>query len=195
MLPHRISSPGLRTRPTAGRVGARLFGLLAFCFWAATARAQYRFDSWTTENGLPQNTVRAIRQTRDGYLWVATENGLARFDGVRFTVFNKLNTPGVGGNRFTWLCESRDGDLWAATLDGGVMRYHDGVFTSYTTKDGLSANSAWRVDEDAAGTIWVYLQNGLAKWQKGRMIPSAPEPYSTPNDTLFNPNYISYGWE
>jgi len=190
MLPHNLSLPSLRTRP-----GARLSALLALCFWAAPALAQGRFDSWTTENGLPQNTVRAIRQTRDGYLWVATENGLARFDGVRFTVFNRLNTPGVTGNRFTWLCESRDGDLWAATIDGGLMRYHDGRFTSYTTKDGLGSNFVWRVDEDAEGTIWVYLQNGLVKWQNGRMIPTTPEPHSKLNDLLFNPKYISYGSE
>src|SRR5262249_51330908 len=112
MLPHRISSPSLRTRPTAGRVGARLFGLLAFCFWAATARAQYRFDHWTADNGLPQNSVRDILQTRDGYIWLTTFDGLARFDGVRFTVFNKGNSPGMASNRLLQLFEDRFGDLW-----------------------------------------------------------------------------------
>src|SRR5262245_22515098 len=190
MLPHNLSLPSLRTRP-----GARLSALLALCFWVAPSLAQGRFDSWTTENGLPQNTVRAIKQTRDGYLWVATENGLARFDGVRFTVFNKLNTPGITGNRFTSLCESHDGDLWAAIEGGGVIRYHDGVFTAYTTKDGLLTNIVRRVDEDAAGTIWIYHPNGVSKWRNGRLIPAAPDPVAPFNDNLTIRKYIAFGWE
>jgi ligand-binding sensor domain-containing protein len=91
--------------------------LLAVVFaLASTTFAQYspyRFDHWTTDNGLPQNTVRAIVQTRDGYLWLTTFDGLARFDGVRFTVFDKSNTPAITNNRFTALYEDRDGTLWA----------------------------------------------------------------------------------
>ena len=60
---------------------------------AANAAAQHRFDSWTTENGLPQNSVNDILQTRDGYLWLATFGGLVRFDGVRFVIFDR-STPG-----------------------------------------------------------------------------------------------------
>ena len=75
--------------------------LLAFGGFTSTARAQYRFDSWTADTGLPQNIIRAIHQTADGYLWLATLDGLARFDGVRFTIFNKSNSPGIQSNRFT----------------------------------------------------------------------------------------------
>ena len=63
--------------------------------------AQYRFDNWTTDDGLPQNTVSAILQTRDGYLWLATAGGLVRFDGLRFTVFDKGNTKGLTSVRFS----------------------------------------------------------------------------------------------
>ncbi len=66
--------------------------LLACACWL-TAPAQYRFDHWTADNGLPQNSVRDIVQTRDGYLWLATLDGLVRFDGVRFTVFRLVHTP------------------------------------------------------------------------------------------------------
>src|SRR5215470_6074651 len=76
------------------------------------ASAEYRFDVWTADSGLPQNSVRAIVQSMDGYLWVATQDGLARFDGVRFTVFNKGNTPGITTNLFISLYEAPDGDLW-----------------------------------------------------------------------------------
>ena len=71
--------------------------LLAF---ALAADAQYRFDHWTTENGLPQNSVRKILQTSDGYIWMTTLDGLVRYDGVRFTVFNRANSKGLASNRF-----------------------------------------------------------------------------------------------
>jgi ligand-binding sensor domain-containing protein len=91
-----------------------LFYLL-FLFGSQPAHAQYRFDHWTADNGLPQNSVRDIVQTRDGYLWLTTFDGLVRFDGVRFTVFNKSNSPGIITNRFVQLFEDAQGDLWATT--------------------------------------------------------------------------------
>lgn len=105
-----------------------LIGLIA----AAPAVAQYRFDHWTTDNGLPQNSVRGIVQTQDGYLWLATFDGLVRFDGVRFTVFNKSNTPGLSGNPFLSVIEDRFGDLWATVETGQVIRRHQGRFAIYT---------------------------------------------------------------
>ena len=59
---------------------------------------QYGHEVWLTENGLPQNTVHSIAQTRDGYIWIGTEEGLARFDGIRFTVFDKQNTAQLKSN-------------------------------------------------------------------------------------------------
>src|SRR4051812_26512364 len=88
-----VESP--RTRQPTRQVIARLVMLLALGLWASAARAQYRFDHWTADNGLPQNSVRDIVQTQDGYLWFTTFDGLVRFDGVRFTVFNKSNSPGI----------------------------------------------------------------------------------------------------
>lgn len=76
-----------------------------------TAHAQYQIESWTTDNGLPQNTVSSIVQTPDGYLWLATLDGLVRYDGVRFTVFNKSNSKGIGSNRFTRMVVDASSDL------------------------------------------------------------------------------------
>src|ERR1043166_9554726 len=90
-------------------------GVRTFC--------QYNFTSWTTDNGLPQNSVYAILQTRDGYLWFTTLDGLVRYNGAQFTVFNKANSPGIKSNRFSSLFEDRDGALWAGTEDGGLTRY------------------------------------------------------------------------
>src|SRR5437588_434839 len=116
-------------RPTVGGVAFCFWALLASLLLASTAVAQYRLDHWTADNGLPQNSVYGIVQTRDGYLWVATVDGLARFDGVRFTVFNKSNSPGIINNRFTTLFEDSRGDLWAGTENSGIVRYHNGRFT------------------------------------------------------------------
>jgi len=137
MLAQSILPQGLRLRVTARRAGVCLCGLLALCFWAASARAQYRFDHWTTDNGLPQNSVHGILQTRDGYMWFTTYDGLARFDGVRFTVFNKSNSPGLASNRFMVVYEDRFGDLWATLDTGSLARMHQGRFTTYTKEQGL----------------------------------------------------------
>src|SRR5581483_2694507 len=111
--------------------------------------AQYRFDSWTAENGLPDNSIWALRQTRDGYLWMTTSSALLRFDGVRFREFNRANTPGLTAEGFSpyTLLEDRQGCLWAGTWTGGAVRQCDGRFTSFTTKDGLPGNRVVRIDE------------------------------------------------
>ncbi len=83
--------------------------LLVLVLSADKTSAQYQFDLWNTDNGLPQNSINAILQTKDGYLWLTTSDGLVRFDGLRFTVFNKGNTKGINSNRFNLLFEARDG--------------------------------------------------------------------------------------
>jgi ligand-binding sensor domain-containing protein/signal transduction histidine kinase len=123
------------------------------------ALAQSRFESWTTENGLPQNSIRDILQTRDGYLWLATEGGLVRFDGARFVVFDK-SVPGFESQRIGALREDRNGALWAGTSDGMLIRYQDGRFTTYGRKDGLPkagspAAGGARIEDDDQGNLWV----------------------------------------
>ena len=146
----------------------------------SSALPAFRLDSWTTANGLPSNTISVVRQTRDGYLWLATDNGLARFDGIRFTIFSKSETAGIAGSRFLALWESSAGDLWAGTIDGGVSRYRDGRFTAFSTKDGLTSNVVRRIDEDAAGAIWAYHDSGVSTWRDGRWhsvaLPAPPIP-------------------
>ncbi|HEU5236511.1 MAG TPA: two-component regulator propeller domain-containing protein, partial [Pyrinomonadaceae bacterium] len=90
--------------------------LATFCFFSPPAAfSQYRFDVFNTGTGLPQNTVRAIQQTRDGYLWFTTFDGLVRYNGARFEVFNKANSKGINSNRFLSLYEDVDGTLWVGT--------------------------------------------------------------------------------
>src|SRR5438270_5334155 len=153
---------------------------------ASEHSAQYRFDHWTTENGLPENSIWGLRQTRDGYLWMTTSSEMVRFDGVRFVEFNRGNTPGITAEGF-WafaLMEDREGCLWAGTYTAGVVRYCHGVFRTFTTKDGLPGNRVVRIDEDEEGTVWLFTDPGLAKWKDGRIIRVAPKPGSPFNGVL-----------
>src|SRR5689334_6628586 len=93
------------------------------------------FQSWSTEDGLPQSSVQAILQTRDGYLWVGTMNGLARFDGVRFRTYTAANTPELFSDSINVLYEDRAGDLWIGSVDGGLARYHQGRFSLYSNAE------------------------------------------------------------
>src|SRR5262245_25599898 len=115
------------------------------------ALTQYGHTVWHDKDGLPQNTVRAITQTRDGYLWIGTEGGLARFDGVRFTVFDRTNTKEIRNNSITALHEGQDSSLWIGTGGGGLVRFFAGRFTSYTKATGLATNFIRVIDEDPAG--------------------------------------------
>src|SRR5437870_523009 len=127
-------------RPGERYLLSALFLWCACVFSAIDVTAQYRFDSWTTDNGLPQASVNSILQTRDGFLWFTTFGGLVRYDGLRFQVFNTGNTKGLRSSRFVRLFEDREGNLWITTEAQGLTRYRDEVFTTYTTQDGLFDN-------------------------------------------------------
>lgn len=116
-------------------VFAILFQINIFLAGSLIIRGEFRFDSWTTDDGLPQNSVREIAQTPDGYLWFTTFDGLVRFDGVKFTSFSKGDTSGIINNRFTGIYCDKDGALYAMTTEGGVFTvYKNGAFTSYTNE-------------------------------------------------------------
>jgi signal transduction histidine kinase/ligand-binding sensor domain-containing protein len=127
--------------------------LICFCLalGVTAAKAQYRFDQWTTDTGLPQNSVYDMTQTRDGYLWLATADGLARFDGARFQVFSRSNSPGIANNRFISLFEDAQGDLWAGTEENGVTRIHAGRFESFAAVEGVTLGMVSRITGDAGG--------------------------------------------
>ena len=167
--PHPIE---IRTYLTAVRTMACLSALLALSLCTTTARAQYRFDHWTADNGLPQNSVRDIVQTRDGYLWLATLDGLVRFDGVRFTVFNKSNSPGIISNRFLQLYEDGQGDLWASTENSGLTRLQQGRFTTYTTADGLPDNTITSLGGDGQGNLLMFFGLRMFRWVEGKFQPA-----------------------
>ena len=137
---------------------------------AAERGAAYHYTAWTVDDGLPQNTVYSILQTRDGYLWLTTSDGLVRYDGVRFVVFSRSNSEGIGSNRFQSLYQTEDGALWAGTEDGGLTVYRDGRFKTYTTRDGLPSDRVWALAGDGAGGLLVFTMSGPAGWDGARFV-------------------------
>ena len=104
------------------------------------ATTQYVHEYWTGDQGLPQNSVISILQSRDGYLWLGIEQGLVRFDGVRFTVYDMGTIPEMKSNMIWNLHEGRDGSLWISTHNGGVTHMKNGKWTTYTKEEKLSEN-------------------------------------------------------
>src|SRR3990172_968007 len=138
------------------------------------AITQYVHDVWQIEQGLPQNSVQDIVQTRDGYLWLATQEGLVRFDGVRFTVFEKANTREMKHNWVWTLFEDRGGSLWIGTYGGGLTRFKDGKFTSFTTQKGLSNDFVYSIHEDHKGSLWIGTYGGgLNRYKDGKFTSFA----------------------
>lgn len=133
------------------------------------SEADYVVDFWRTEQGLPHNTVNAILQTRDGYLWVGTAGGLVRFDGLNFTLIGDETAPGLKDARVTALLEDRAGVLWIGTQGGGVFRLHHGAAEQLTTTEGLADNAVTSLAEDTTGTVWLGTQRGLNRWRNERL--------------------------
>jgi ligand-binding sensor domain-containing protein/serine/threonine protein kinase len=166
-----------RDAPMTRRHLIRIFGALFLFLFAHLAAASvpaldgqkppsyYAIDTWRDE--LPQSTALALRQTHDGYFWIGTYEGLVRFDGVRFTVFDKRNTPAFTGNGVRALYEDRRGTLWIGVIGGGLVRYADGAFSTVTVKDGLAGNFCQAICEDRAGRLWVGTTDGLSRLENG----------------------------
>jgi signal transduction histidine kinase/ligand-binding sensor domain-containing protein len=156
---------------------ACLWPFIISCVVISNAHAQFIIDSWTTENGLPQNSVLSIQQTPDGYLWFTSFDGLVRFDGVRFTVFNKANAPGLTSNRFVRLLAEKDGSLWAMTESDGIARYLGGHFQTLTTAVGLPSNIVNRVQRDIDGSLLLETHTATAHLRNGQIAADPPVDY------------------
>ncbi len=123
----------------------------------------YIVRAFDTGDGLPQNSIISMVQTRDGYLWLGTINGLVRFDGMRFTVFDEENTPGLKSSPITCLFEDSRGDLWVGTQTAGTVVMRQGRIV-VPGKGELSVPGAERrliaACEDDAGAVWLCQANG-----------------------------------
>ncbi len=127
---------------------------------------------WTTENGLLQDTATALLESRDGFLWIGTEEGLVRFDGARFAPFSRVNVPAFTNNGVQCLADTPDGALWIGTSQPGLFRFQGGVFTRLGSDQGLPEVPIRRLLRDREGVLWAAPEEGpLLRWEAGRFRP------------------------
>lgn len=182
-------------------VTRRLAALLLFAVLSQSARGQdqpwlehaldlpieksrYVYQAWTMDDGLPQNSVLAMAQTREGYLWLGTFGGLVRFDGVRFKSYDITNTAELASNRILALHEDRRGDLWIGTRDGGLLRYRSDRFRAFGQAQGLPSADVRAIAEDALGNLWLGTGRGLVLWSQGRARRVLSEREGLPDDEV-----------
>lgn len=150
------------------------------------AITQYVHTIWNSESGLPQNSVHAIAQTANGYVWLGTEEGLTRFDGSTFRTFNHSETPGLPSDFVQALEPGRGGLLWVGT-DSGLSVVHsraDGGAEddarAIARVDGLAGRNVTALRQDAAGMLWVGTTQGLFRVGNGKVLAwSSPGPLRT----------------
>ncbi len=133
---------------------------------ARESAPDYGIDFWREAEGLPQSRIRAIAQTRDGYLWLGTDNGLVRFNGATFTAFT-VESGSLRDNEVWALQEDDDGGLWIGTYGGGLTLYRQAQFKTFTTADGLPDDVVRKLDKDREGNIWIATSNGAARYAHG----------------------------
>jgi ligand-binding sensor domain-containing protein/two-component sensor histidine kinase len=164
----------LEWRPKVNRAFAVVFTLALLFSLATNAVGQliptnsinYSRRVWQSADGLPEDFAQALARTRDGYLWIGTSGGLVRFDGVRFTVFNRENQPAFRDDSFYTLFVAQDGTLWGGTEGGGLVRYRAGVFRVFGAAEGLTNGFVRVIFEDRQRNLWVGTDRGLFRMQQ-----------------------------
>jgi ligand-binding sensor domain-containing protein/signal transduction histidine kinase len=150
--------------------GLLLVGVL--CDAAAAAEARFNFRTWSpiSDSGsfLPQSSVNTMTQSRNGYLWLGTEGGIARFDGLNSSTFNDNNTPGLKSSRISCLFEDSHGNLWIGTKNAGIVLVKDGRVESVPSDVGFHAGPLRSACEDSSGSVWLYTEDGqLLRYRDG----------------------------
>ncbi|MFA6542174.1 MAG: two-component regulator propeller domain-containing protein [Bacteroidota bacterium] len=148
--------------------------------------SQLIHDSWQVKEGLPQNSVNAIVQTRDGYLWIGTYEGLVRFNGVSFTVFDRSTTPELLSNRIMSLCEDKKRRLWIGTYGGGLLMY-DGMKFHSPVRDSSVGKyiNLTSMTIDSTNRLWLITENGVIVLNNLNVVKIFPR-------SLFKQKYPSY---
>ncbi len=168
-LVRRVSQCVLVLTGTLGSVG------IAPALDTAKLLSQYRLDVWHVRDGLPQESVRAITGTSDGYLWLGTQAGLVRFDGDHFRAFTAQNTPAFQQrDHILALRADRVGGLWIGTGGGGLLYAKNGIFKAFSSADGLPAEQIRSILTSRDGTLWIGTEGGGLHRYDGRSFTRVP---------------------
>lgn len=139
----------------------------------------YIHEVWSKDQGLPQVSAEAFLQSKEGYLWIATQEGLARYDGARFRVFNTVNSD-MPSNYVTALLEDKQGQLWGGTSAAGIFWMENGTIHRLTTQNGLSDDVITQghasLVQDSVGTVWVATQGGGLNAVRNGKVAAALRP-------------------
>jgi signal transduction histidine kinase/ligand-binding sensor domain-containing protein/DNA-binding response OmpR family regulator len=156
-------------------VALLLFGAPVARAQSEPLKQQFVHENWTANDGLPVNGTTDLTQSSDGYIWLATYDGLVRFDGVRFTVYNTGNSDGLSSNRIVELQEAPDGALWLLTGHGHVVRMRDGGFTSWGSQHDVGGWAANCIHIDHQGGVWAGTSQGVRRLEGDRMVEYEPD--------------------
>ena len=180
---------GSRWRPVHRQLtrclGTAVLWLCLLCALPSTVGAQdgppplrdYAIDVWTSRNGLPHNSLRDIAQTPEGHLWFATWEGLVRYNGLDFTVFDRSTRPGLRDNGVGALLVDRSGGLWISDSRGNVTRRgSDGRWQVYEHQPGTPQVLIQAMQMDSHGRLWLlYEGQGI-----GSLAPDGRIEYQKP---------------
>jgi ligand-binding sensor domain-containing protein/signal transduction histidine kinase len=158
-------------------MSSRTAGALALLGAAAALAASsgpdplaYSRRVWQSADGLPEDYAQAIAQTQDGHLWIGTSGGLVRFDGARFTVFNRENEPAFHDDSVYSLYTSADGTLWIGSEGGGLIRYRNHAFRVFNAPQGLTNGFVRVIFEDKNSRLWVGTDDGLFRMESDALV-------------------------
>jgi ligand-binding sensor domain-containing protein/signal transduction histidine kinase len=191
-----MPSPLARKRRAPTIIGAFLMAvpvLAAFMGPLACAASQefpseepsYGVDVWGEPEGLPQSRIRAIVQTHDGYIWLGTDGGAVRFNGASFKAFT-VQTGDLRDNEVWALQEDDERALWIGTYGGGLTRFKDGRFKTFTTSDGLPGDVVTRIEKDSAGDLWIATSGGFSRYSHGHFtrVEAPGRPAGSGSDSI-----------
>ncbi len=138
---------------------------------------QFGLDHWTSKEGLPQNSVQSVIQDQSGYLWLATQEGMVRFDGEEFTTFDSGDLPGLSTGGIELLAQTGDASIWVASMSGGLTRIRDGIVSPFEGPEVLrSSADLLALHTGLSGQLWIgTLHQGLYRWH-----PDSVERVETP---------------
>src|ERR1039458_8625447 len=134
---------------------------------------RFGVDFWREAEGFAQSRVRAIVQTRDGYIWLGTDGGLVRFNGEAFTAFT-VQSGALKDNEVWSLQEDDEGGLWIGTYGGGLTLLKNGRFQTFTSADGIPDDVVTSLSKDRQGGIWMLTPRGLGRVSHGVFTRIAP---------------------